>query len=332
MRDRVGGSIMQGARLLLTAAFLCAASTRVFAVEGPTAAGPIGGTDIRSAQLPPPGLYGGVILLGATAFDFVDGHGKTIPALAEAHLTKYLAGPFLYYVPDVKVLGGSLGIGGIVPLGDQCGHLFIGEPNDCTTGVGDPYAEIDWSRSFGKLRPSNYAGAYPILEGLTILAGFGVIFPVGTYDASDLTQQALSIGNNLWDFAPTVGFTYTTPPILAEGTELSARLFWNNYLENPTTHYQTGDLLDLEFAGSERIGRFQVGVTGFYAFQVEDDELLGVAIPPDGRRATILELGPVINFDMPEYSSSVKVKALATVIAENTVRSWGVVFGWVKKF
>ena len=53
------------------------------------------------------------------------------------------------------------------------------------------------------------------------------------------------------------------------------RFFWNNYLENRDTHYQTGDLLDLEFAVSERIGRFQVGVTGFYAFQVEDDELLG---------------------------------------------------------
>jgi hypothetical protein len=64
---------MQGARLLLTAAFICAACTPVLAVEGPSAAGPIGGTDIRSAVLPPPGLYGGVILLGAEAFDFVDG-------------------------------------------------------------------------------------------------------------------------------------------------------------------------------------------------------------------------------------------------------------------
>jgi hypothetical protein len=66
-----------------------------------------------------------------------------------------------------------------------------------------------------------------------------------------------------WDFAPTVGLTYTTPPIIAEGTEISARFFWNNYLENPLTFYRTGDLLDLEFAVSERIGRFQVGVTAF---------------------------------------------------------------------
>jgi hypothetical protein len=230
------------------------------------------------------------------------------------------------------VLGGSVGIGGIVPLGHQCGHLFMGEPNDCTTGAGDPYVEIDWSRSFGQLRPSKYAGAPPILQGLTIVAGFGVVFPAGTFTASDPTQQALSLGTNIWDFAPTFGFTYTTAPILAEGTEISVRFFWNNYLENPNTDYLTGDLLDLEFAVSERIGRFQVGVTGVYAWQNEDDELLGLAIPPDGRRAEILQLGPVLNYDIPEHGSSVKVKALWNALAENTVRSWSVVAWWVKKF
>jgi hypothetical protein len=323
---------MHGARLVIAATFIFAANLPALAVEGPTAAGPIGGTDIRSAVLPPPGLYGGVILLGTEAIDFVDGNGNTIPALKEAHLVKELAGPFLYYVPNIKVLGGSVGFGAIVPLGKQCGHLFIGEPDDCTTGVGDPYAEIDWSRSFGKLRPSKYPGAYPILQGATILAGLGIVFPAGTYDASDPTQQALSIGNNIWDFAPTAGFTYTTRPIFAEGTEFTARFYWNNYIENPTTHYRTGDLLDFEFAVSERIGRFQVGVTGFYAWQIEDDESFGVPIPPDGRRTKVLELGPVLNFDMPQSNSSVKTKALFTVLAENTVRGWGVVLTWVKKF
>ena len=141
---------MVGQRISLIASFLCALSMQVpaFAVEGPTAAGPIGGTDIRSAMLPPPGVYGGVILLGASTLDFVDGHGETIPALRDAHLAKELAGPFLYYVPETKVLGGSIGFGGIIPAGNQCGHLFIDASDRCTLGIGDPYVEIDWSRSF----------------------------------------------------------------------------------------------------------------------------------------------------------------------------------------
>ena len=323
---------MQGPCRGKIAVLLLFACTPALAVEGPTAAGPIGGTDIRSAMLPPPGLYGGVILLGAGTLDFVDGHGDTIPALREAHLEKELAGPFLYYVPDIKVFGGSIGFGAIIPAGNQCGHLFIGDSNRCTVGVGDPYAEINWSRSFGTPRPSKYPGAYPILQGLTIMTGFGVVFPAGTYDSSDVTEQALSIGNNLWDFAPSVALTYTTPPLIAEGTEVSAKFYWNNYLENPATHYFTGDLLNLDFAVTEHIGKFQVGVAGFYAVQVEDDKQFGVPIAPDGRRVEVLQLGPVLNYDMPEYSSSVKIKALSTLIAANTVTSWGVVFGWVKKF
>ena len=116
---------MQGPRPRMIAVFLCFACTPALAVEGPTAAGPIGGTDIRSAMLPPPGLYGGVILVGAGTLDFVDGDGDTIPALREAHLEKELAGPFLYYVPDIKVLGGSIGFAAIIPAGNQCGHLSL---------------------------------------------------------------------------------------------------------------------------------------------------------------------------------------------------------------
>ena len=265
-----------------------------------------GGTTFDRLYCPRPDFMAVIILAGADRLRFRGRKGRDHPGPAGTLiLLSILAGPFLYAVPDARVLGGSIGLGFIVPIGNQCGtHLFIGEPRNCTSGVGDPYAEIDWSHSFGKLRPSKFPGAYPILQGLTILVGFGIVFPGVTYDASDPLQQALSISHNIWDFAPTAGFTYTTPPILADGTEISVRFFWNNYIENRDTHYWTGDLLDLEFAVSERIGRFQVGVTGFYAFQVEDDELFGLPVPPDGRRTKALALGPILNFDMPEYSSS----------------------------
>ncbi len=318
------------ARLFLAAAFTCAASS-CFALEGSTAAGPIGGTDIRSALLPPPGLYGGAIVFGATAFDIVDGNGKTIPALSTANLNKRLVGPFLIYVPDVQVLGGSVGVAGIVPYGEECGHLFANTTSRCMVGIGDPYVEIAWSRSFGTPRPSKYPGAFPILEGLTVLLGFGVVFPVGKYDPWIHANQGLSLGNNIYDFAPTVAVTYTTAPILAEGTEISAKLYWNNYLTNPATHYSTGTLLNLDFAVTERIGRIQIGMAGFYAVQVADDKLFGVPVPPDGRRTEVLNLGGVLNVNMPELDASAKVKVLTTALAANAVRSSGVAVGWIKK-
>jgi hypothetical protein len=35
---------------------------------------------------------------------------------------------------------------------------------------------------------------------------------------------------------------------------------------------------------------------------------------------------------MPEYATSLRVKALTSVAVANSVESWGVVFGWLKKF
>ena len=57
----------------------------------------------------------------------------------------------------------------------------------------------------------------------------------------------------------------------------------------------------------------------------------GIPIPPDGRRAEVLNLGPILNIDLPEFIASVKIKALTTVLARNTVRSSGVAVGWIRK-
>lgn len=80
-----------------------------------------------------------------------------------------------------------------------------------------------------------------------------------------------------------------------------------------------------------RIGRFQVGFAGLYFRQIADDELLGVPVPPDGRRAEMLNLGGVINYDMPEHGGAMKLKVLTSVISENAVRSFGVALTLAKK-
>lgn len=322
---------MRGARAAVAAIMALAAGGPAFAVEGPTGAGPIGGTDIRSAMLPPPGLYVGGAVLGAATYEFVGGNGETAPGLGQAWLAKEVGGPFVYYVPNVKLFGGSIGIGGETPYGNQCGRLFPGQDTECNTSFGDPYVEADWSRSFTTPRASKYAGAYPILQGLTVMTGFGTIIPAGLFDASTPLRQAISNATNIWDFAPNVAVTYTTAPILFEGTEISAKAYWNSYLENPRTHYQTGDLLDVDFAVTEHIGRFQIGAAGYYVNQLDDDTKFGVKVPPDGNQAEILTLGGVIAYDMPEYNASMKLKALDSVVAANTVKFWGVVFTWIKK-
>lgn len=302
------------------------------AAEGPTIAGPIGGTDIRSAQLPPPGLYAGVIFLGSPAYDFVDGGGHTIAGLQDARLTKYFTGPFFLYVLPAKVLGGSVGVAGIVPNGAICGRLFSTEPSKCTVGVGDPYVELSWSRSFGEFRSSQFSGALPIHQGLSVAAGLGVVLPLGRFESGSPTDLARSTGTNIYDIAPSFAVTYTTLPLLFEGTEFSAKLYWNKYLQNSETGYTTGSIASVDFALSERIGRFQIGLAGNYLLQLEDDELAGLPIPPDGKRAESLTLGAVVNVDLPESGASVKLKTQSSVYARNAAKFWGLSLGCVRKF
>jgi hypothetical protein len=276
-------------------------------------------------------VYYGTIQFYGEANRFFNGSGEPVPALNALEIERFRAGPFLIYVPDVQVLGGSIGFFGDVPAGTECGRLFAATSKRCIAGVGDPYVEAAWSRFFGTVRKSQYPGALPIAEGLTVLFGFGTVTPLGYFNVKDATTQGLVIGNNIWDFAPTVAVTYVTKPILAEGTEFSAKFYWNNYLTDPATHYWTSPVLDVDFAVSEHIGRFQVGLAGFYAFQYEDDRLFGAPVKPD-RRVEVLQLGGVLAYDMPENNTYLKIKALTTVITINTVRSWGVAFGWAKKF
>jgi hypothetical protein len=320
---------MRPVRVALAAA-IAAAPLPSLAVEGPTVAGPIGGNDIRSAIVPPPGIYVGASGSVGGSINFVDGNGDPNPALRHAERDRQVFGPFLYYVPDFKLLGGSVGAGVLMPMGNQCGRIFAGEDTDCRQGFGDPYVELDWSRSFGTLRPSKYVGAYPIRQGLTLLAGFGIVFPAGSYDDATRTRQVLSMGTNIWDFAPAVGVTYTTAPILFEGTEFSAKAYWNNYLENPSTRFWTGDVINVDFAVSERIGRWQIGLAGVYGVQTETDKRAGV--PLNNTEALAILLGPVVNYDMPASRSSVKAKMLRTVYAENYVESLTFALTWHRKF
>jgi hypothetical protein len=310
----------------------CGYAIPLHAAEGPSLAGPIGGTDIRSAVLPPPGLYGGGVMVpGGEVLDFVDGQGQPIPVLNDANIKRTIVAPFIGYVPNIDVLGGSIGFGAIVPYGQNCGHLFQANPTLCQSGLGDPYLEMQWSRFFGVVRPPRSTGALPIMQGLSIALGFGVVVPSGQYNSTDPTTRVLSAGSNIWDFAPHIAFTYTSAPILADGTEFSTKIYWNKYRTNPATQYSTGDLINIDFAVSERIGRFQVGVTGFYAFQVADDKQFGTPVPPDGQRVKLLNLGGVLAYDMPEFGAFIKIKMLQTVFVENSAHSRGIVLTFVKK-
>lgn len=288
-----------------------------WAAEGTTAAGPVGGPDIRAAFLPGPGLYGALISLGTRSPQVRDGSGNPRAGLNAVNIVGGTAGGALLFVPDVKLFGGSIGILGVAGAGFLCGQLVSTVPSRCASGFGDSYIETTWSRFYGFTRPSREKGAYRIREGLAVSTGLGVVFPTGPYNQLVQASNGISIGKHIWDVAPSIALTYTTPPLLAEGTEFSTKIYLNNYFKNSTTDYKSGTLLDVEFAVSEHIGPWQIGVAGYYLRQLEDDRRSGVSVAPDGRRLQTMSLGGVFNYDMAEINTSIKLKVRTSVFAYN---------------
>lgn len=303
-----------------------------WAVEGAVAAGPIGGSDIRSAILPPPGLYGGAVGLYNDVTQYNDSTGHAAPGLNAFGLKNYVGGAFFLYVPDVKLFDGRIGLSGFVPADQNCGQLVSALPRHCIAGISDPYFELAWSRSFGTVRPPSTPGAYPIIQGLVLDVGIGAVLPIGTYNQQTQSMNGVSPGNNTFDLAPSIAVTYTTLPLFAEGTEFSAKLYWDNYATNPFTQYHASSLLDVDFAVTEHMGRFQLGPAGFYVFQTGQDRQYGAAVPPDGRRLEYMALGGVLNYDIAEESAAVRFKANTTLFSENGVVAKLFVISFVKKF
>ncbi|NTH16721.1 hypothetical protein G6L99_31910 [Agrobacterium rhizogenes] len=304
-------------------AFLTVLSAGSQAAETIKPAGPIGGTDIRQAFLPPPGLYGVGVGVGLALPKFLTPNGDL-----DSNGGSGVGGGGLLYVYDAQVFGGSLASSVFASYERTCFGIKPG-PESCSSGLGDVYSDVlMWSRFFPSSDFSKQpSGGVPIPYGLTMLIGLGANFPTGNYDSSRMINN----GANFFDIAPNLALTYTTKSIfgdaLGQATEFSGRVFLNNYTKNPDTDYQTGRIANMDFSITQRMNQWQFGLAGTGFVQFEDDEIGGQKAPNDGNRASGLSLGPVISYDFMwnDRPWNATVKALFGVAGNNTANADGIV-------
>ncbi len=285
--------------------------------EGVKPAGPIGGTDIGQALLPPTGLYGALYGAAINIDAWFDDAGSRVPAGGNS----FSGGGGLMYVYPWQIFGGSIAstlAGGF----ERTCIGFKPAPEQCSSGARDIYSDIFfWSRLFPSADFANQPDNGPkIPYGLAIGFGLGVSFPTGQYSA----DRAVNIGANVFDVAPSVALTYNTRSLLGEmfgqATEFSGRLFLNNYTRNSDTEWQSGRLLNLDFAITQRQNQWQYGLAGIATYQIENDVVHGINI---GNRAKGLAVGPIVsyNFDLDGRSYNFAAKGLFTVAGENSTSS-----------
>lgn len=286
------------------------------ATEAGLFAGPIGGSDIRSAYLPAQsGVYVGVIELDASYNGLVDQNGRPSavrPASYEARLTAFYG----LYVYPWKPLGGTIATS--VSQGYDFISEQIGTRKQADHGFLDTYSDVlVWSKHIGpSLAPASNTGGSSLPYGLTVSTAYSMVFRDGRYRVTDLTVE----GHDYFVYIPNMAMTYLMRPIfpVGEGTEISTRLFYDIPTRNNANGYQSGQVFDIDWGLSERFGKFQAGLTGNYASQTTPDIKNGVRVAPDGNYLQRASLGPVLTRDFPKIHASLKAKVTFDYLDRNT--------------
>jgi hypothetical protein len=295
------------------------------AAEGSVYGGPIGGSDMRSAYLPSqPGVYLGITNYPGIGSQLVGNNGQKSVAHFNV-LFDMLAGGALVVYP-VKLDGGTLAT--YAQAGAGFASAQANSLTENTTGALDIYSDLlKWSKYYGVAAPApSSRGAQPRLlpYGLTLDLAYSMIFPTGRYNTHDLFTQ----GHNDYFIIPNFAVTYLTGPELSlggDGTEFSGRLYYDHALENPATDYVSGDVVDADFAVTERYGHWQMGLAGAAADQLFNDTKNGLTVQPDGKRLKLVKLGPVLAYDVPGTSITLKAKYLTSVYVRNTTDISGLI-------
>jgi hypothetical protein len=306
-----------------TCILICCHGGTANAVESFKPIGPIGGTDIRQAFLPPPGLYGVGVGVGLTLPKYWGGNETY-----DSRGAPLVGGGGLLFVYDTEFLGGKLASTIFDDYADQNFGLK-GSKKESSKGFGDIYSDIlMWSRFFpSEAYATQSKDGIPMPYGLQVMFGLGMGFPTGKYDAS----KRVNVGSNVYTFSPNVALTYTTPSLFYDApghaTEFSARFFFNKYTKNHDTDYLSGPTASVDFAMTERINQWQFGLAGTAYTQVADDEVGGRRHPNNGNRASFLAVGPLVSYDFVAASHhwNLTGKALLAVAGQNTVASTGIV-------
>ena len=212
----------------------------------------------------------------------------------------------LLYVYPGQLFGGTLGSS--VATGYGWGSIKVNGKHQSFKGMNDIYTDVlMWSRHLGEVE-----GGRP--RGLTMKLGYSMVLPTGKYNTSDL----YTTGRNTLYYIPNGAFTYLTGPnFLGDGTEFSMSYFLDIARKNSATGYRNGMVLDVDMAVSEVVGRWQLGVAGYYARQIADDRLNGQRVP--GNRFASAAVGPVVAYNIPDCKCSVKFKAQFSVFTRNSL-------------
>ncbi len=147
-------------------------------------------------------------------------------------------------------------------------------------------------------------------ERLHWVLGLDINMPTGHYNARDSRR---SPGVNYWALEPLAAVTW----LPGNGWEASAKFMYNikdknrNYratAATPKQSYHSGQEFHVDYLLGRQLGRWGVGVAGYYLKQTTSDRVDGHTVPATpawskGRRGQVLAYGPSVSYRTGKGSS-----------------------------
>ena len=221
------------------------------------------------------------------------------------------------YVFATPFLGGQAAAALVIPMGHNrvavdatltaslgpFGFTASGSRTEAVAGMGDliPQFSVRWNMG--------------VHNWMTYITGN---LPVGRYDATSLAN--LGIGHAAIDAG--AGYTYFNP---ATGHEFSAVLGFTYNFENPSTQYQNGVDMHLEWAASRFVTKqLLLGLVGYAYTQISCDSGSGDRLGCFESR--VFGIGPQIGYVVPlgERQAYLNLKGYKEFESEHRPEGWNV--------
>ena len=266
----------------VAAGALAAGMLPAAAVEGAMSPYPKGFVGFMSGVVPPEqGLY------VSDVYYFYSGTaGASVRnGFVELGVDATLNADFLLgtYVTDWKIFGGQYAFGGAI------GWAWLDLDASIETQLGGLSASLR-NNGFGDSLIT------PVLLGWHDgnwhwNVGMSIYLPTGEYSTQ---RGSLNIGKNIWAFVPQFGVTYFDPK---SGLDVSGTFIYLTQTNNNATDYQSGDILQLDWAIGEHFGNaleWEAGIAGNVVAQVTGDSGSGAKL--GSFKETSVGLGPAVNY------------------------------------
>lgn len=253
-----------------------------------------GYTDVLGGILPPvPGLY-----IRDDAYHYQGDVGRTVfngnvqINVEQTYLADLLA---LTYVTPFKILGGTYAVAVVPSFVQMNVKVNVGIPAfKVPVGPFDPTIGPFDITALGTELAQGDTAFSPLILGWqsgNFYWNFGVFgfAPTGEYDKRQLANTSL----HHWAVMPRLAATYFNPKT---GWEASGAAIYSVSWENPTTDYETGNILNLEGAITKNFGALGVGGVGYAMIQTTGDSGAGARL--GSFESKVYGLGPIVTYTL----------------------------------